>query len=408
MCQGVLIFAIAFVLVDIAFLYQKSVKLSAKRMLPQLLSLGDENFIHILVENHSNLDLRLKIIDELPEQLQERNFTINAELKPQAEEQFHYIITPIVRGEYFFKNINIYAATFLGLVTRRFTIKAHKKAPVYPSVLQMKKYAFRAFSRQTHEHGIKKLRRLGHSYEFDQIKNYVKGDDYRSINWKATGKKSELMVNHYEDEKTQSIYCIIDKSRSMKMPFNGLSLLDHSINSALVMSNIALLKDDKAGLITFSDKLGSTLKAEKSNKQLRAILEALYKEKERKTDANYELMFYAVRKLISSRSLLMFYTNFESIYSLERVLPVLRKINRHHLLVVIFFVNTEILKMAEKECKTLEDIYHQTIARNFIEEKYKMVNELKKFGIHSILTKPEDLNVNTINKYLELKSRGMI
>ena len=216
------------------------------------------------------------------------------------------------------------------------------------------------------------------------------------------------MVNQYEDERSQQVYCIIDKSRVMKMPFGGLTLMDHSINAALVMSNIILQKKDKAGLLSFSDKLGSTLAADNSPNQLGRILHELYREKEGKGEASYELLYYAVRRLVRGRSLLLLFTNFESQFALERVLPTLRKINNMHVLVVVFFINTEIEEFAKQEAKTTEDIYHQTIAQKFRDEKTQMMQKLRQYGIQTILTRPEDLNINTINKYLELKSRGVI
>jgi uncharacterized protein (DUF58 family) len=108
--------------------------------------------------------------------------------------------------------------------------------------------------------GIKKIRRLGHNNEFEQIKNYVQGDDIRTVNWKATSRRNELMVNQYQDERAQHIYSVIDKSRSMRMPFNDLTLLDYSINSTLAFSNICLRKGDKVGLMTYSDKLEQKLR----------------------------------------------------------------------------------------------------------------------------------------------------
>jgi uncharacterized protein (DUF58 family) len=255
---------------------------------------------------------------------------------------------------------------------------------------------------------VKKIRRLGHSYEFEQIKNYVQGDDFRSINWKATGRKAELMVNQYEDERSQQVYSLIDKSRTMRMPFNGLSLLDYSINASLVISNIALKKHDKSGLLTFSDKIGSSIKADRGQKQLRMILEALYNEEERKMEANYELMYNAVRNLVRGRSLIFFYTNFESLYAVERVLPLLRKINSTHLLVVMFFENTEVKDFSTSAAQDVEEIYLKTIAQKFVSEKNQVVQLLRQYGIQSILTRPEDLSINTVNKYLELKARGMI
>lgn len=294
------------------------------------------------------------------------------------------------------------------MVQRRCAEEATESVPVYPSVIQMKQFELKAFQQIAHQSGIKKMRRLGHSYEFEQIKNYVAGDDFRSLNWKASSRRAQIMVNQYEDERSQQVYCIIDRSRIMRMPFNGLTLMDHAINTALVISNIILQKKDKAGLFSFSDKLGSTLVADNSPNQLNRILHELYREKEGKGEASYELLYYAIRKFIKGRSLLILFTNFESMFALERALPTLRLLNNLHLLVVVFFQNTEIEDFTKQEAQTTEQIYHQTVAQKFINEKVQMMQKLRQYGIQAILTRPEDLSINTINKYLELKSRGLI
>jgi uncharacterized protein (DUF58 family) len=298
--------------------------------------------------------------------------------------------------------------TALRLVRRRISHAAAVAIPVYPSILQMKKYALNVFARTASEYGVKKVRRIGHSYEFEHIKQYQKGDDYRSVNWKATGRRAQLMVNQYEDERSQPVYCIIDKSRVMHMPFHGLSLFDYAVNASLVISNIALGKQDKAGLITFSEKPHTLLKANRTRTQLRKIMDALYKEKEGNVEADYESLYMAVRKLVSGRSLLFLYTNFESTYALQRVMPQLRKMNNQHLLVVIFFENTELTPDQSAPAGTLEDVYGNITAEHYALTKIQLMQQLKQFGIFSLLTKPEDLTVNSINKYLELKSRGMI
>jgi uncharacterized protein (DUF58 family) len=184
--------------------------------------------------------------------------------------------------------------------------------------------------------------------------------------------------------------------------------MDYAINTSLAISNIILKKQDKAGLLTFSDVMGATLKAERGASQLSRILESLYREKERPIESNYELLYEAVRRLVGARSLLLLFTNFESSYALERALPTLRRLNRAHLLVVVFFENTEIRKLATEVVLTTADIYRQTVARQFLHEKREMVNRLRQYGIQAVLTKPQDLTLNTVNKYLELKSRGLI
>ena len=396
------------VLADYGLLFNKNTQLSTTRRTSKLLSLGDANRITLDISNRSNQRLSVSLVDEIPFQFQKRDFEMRLVLGANEARRTDYELTPTERGEYHFGKINLFAESFLGLIQRRFQSDVEKMVPVYPSVIQMKNFELMALRQIAHQSGIKKIRRLGHSYEFEQIKNYVAGDDFRAINWKASGRRNGLMVNQYEDEKAQQVYCVIDKSRVMRMPFGSLTLMDHSINAALVMSNIILQKKDKAGLLTFSDKLGSTLAADNSPNQLGRILHELYREKEGKGEASYELLYYAVRRLVRGRSLLLLFTNFESQFALERVLPTLRKINNMHVLVVVFFINTEIEEFTKQNVQTTEDIYHQTIAQKFSDEKTQMMQKLRQYGIQTILTRPEDLNINTINKYLELKSRGLI
>jgi uncharacterized protein (DUF58 family) len=404
---GLLGLAFVIVLIDYFSLFNKKTAFSCSRNTSKVLSLGDDNKISIKITNRSPKAISFQMVDELPVQFQKRDFQIGAMLEAGEEVSFDYFLRPVERGEYHFGNILLYVSSKWGLVERRFVFKADEMVPVYPSIIQMKKYDLKVFENSRSE-GMKKLRRIGHSYEFEQIKNYVKGDDYRSINWKATGRKNELMVNQYEDERSQQVYCILDKSRVMKMPFEGLSLLDYSINASLVISNVALQKHDRAGLITFSDIIGNVVPADRKTSHLNKILRSLYHIQEHPLEANYELLYHAVRRLIPQRSLILLFSNFESMYALDRVLPILRKINRFHLLVVVFFENTEIKEIATSKVQTLEGIYTQTVAQKFVYEKEEMVQKLRQYGVQSILTKPQELTVASVNKYLELKSRGLI
>jgi uncharacterized protein (DUF58 family) len=408
LAQTVLTLVCLLSLVDAALLYIRKPALTCIRKLNPVFSLSDPNPVEIRLENNGNLRLSLTVIDELPVQFQQRDFEVGLSLAPGEKTSYRHSLRPMSRGAWTFGSINVFVATRLGLLERRLVFRQEQEVAVYPSIVQMKRYELRAMRHIAHETGIKKMRRIGHSYEFEQIKNYVQGDDYRSVNWKASSRRNVLMVNQYEDERSQQVYCIVDKSRVMRMPFEGLSLMDYAINTTLAISNIILKKKDKAGLLTFSDVMGATLKAERGAGQLNRIIESLYREKERGVEANYELLYEAVRRLIGARSLLLLFTNFESNYAMERVLPTLRRLNRFHLVVVVFFENTEIRDLASQPTYKTADIYRQTVARQFLQEKKEIVQKLRQYGIQAILTKPQDLTLNTINKYLELKSRGLI
>lgn len=399
---------VATVVTDALLLFRTRRGMYGYRFTPEKLSNGDENEIRIYLENFYPFNASLQVIDEIPHQFQRRDLNFKLQLSPRESKTITYSLRPVKRGEYSFGAVNVFVTSPLGLLKHRFRFSQDALVPVYPSYIQMRRYELLAISNRLTETGIKKIRRIGHNMEFELIKEYVQGDDIRTINWKATARKSALMVNHYQDERSQQVYSLIDKSRVMQMPFNGLSLMDYAINASLVISNIAIRKSDKAGIITFQDTVNTTLAASRSNRQMGQIQEVLYNQKTGYRESDFSMLYSHVRRKITQRSLLLLFTNFESMYGMQRQLPFLRSLAKQHLVVVIFFENTEMASLINSQATDLKEIYYKAVAEKFAFDKKLIAKELQKSGIQTILTAPENLTVNTINKYLELKARGMI
>ena len=271
---------------DLLLLYRFKNPIKARRLLPDKFSNSDQNPVPITITNNYPFKTKITVIDELPVQFQKRDFGYNTTLQSNEIHDFSYNVKPVERGEYYFGHLNIYTSSTLKIVKRRFKFQNEQMVMVYPSFIQMQKYDFLAMSNNLNAFGLKKIRRIGNTSEFEQIKNYVQGDDFRTVNWKATAKTGSLMVNQYQDEKSQQIYSIIDTGRVMKMPFNGLKLLDYAINSTLAFSNVALKKQDKVGMLTFSKTVHSFLPALQKLTYLNTILERLYNIKTGFTDSD--------------------------------------------------------------------------------------------------------------------------
>ncbi len=386
----------------------KTQAVTAERILPEKFSNSDENLVLVKLRNKLAFNIYAEVIDEIPVQFQKRDFLRHIKIPAKKDISFKYFLRPVERGEYIFGKLNVYSSTIIKLAKKRESFQQEQMVKVYPSFIQMKKYDFLSIDNRVSLFGMKKIRKIGHTMEFEQIKDYVLGDDVRSINWKATAKRGDLMVNQFQDEKSQPVYSVIDSSRAMKMPFEGLKLLDYAINSTLAFSNIALKKKDKVGMLSFSNKIGNLLPATSKNSQLNSIQESLYNINTEFRDADFGLLYAHARRKITHRSLLMLYTNFEHISSLQRQIPYLLALNRNHLLVVIFFENSELETIINSEATTIPGVFDKTIAEQFAYDKRLMTRELHKYGIQTVLTKPEDLTVNTINKYLEIKKRGLL
>ncbi len=408
---AILIFAVLLVLLllDMILLVLRPANiLEAVRTASARFSNGDENEVSVTCTNRYPFPVFVTLLEELPFQFQDRNFSLKTKLNAGEEYVFKYKLRPVERGIYQFGYTYIFVKSALGIVNRRFAFNTEQEVQVYPSFQQLRHFSLYSYMNRLNEMGVHKRRVIGHSMEFDHIKPYTKGDDVRMLNWKATARSGNLMVNNYVEERSQQVYCVIDKGRSMKMPFDGLTLLDYAINASLVFSNVALGKGDKAGLATFNESMVDVLPASNKKVQLNKILEQLYAQETQWKESDFEALSVQLRSHLSHRSLLMIFTNFESMSSLQRQLPFLRRLAKYHLVLVIFFENTELKRVTEQTATDVEAIYKQTIAQKFAYDKKLIVKELAKYGIMSLLSTPEHLTLNVVNKYLELKARTLI
>jgi uncharacterized protein (DUF58 family) len=396
------------VLVDGIMLYRTSRGLNARRQTAERFSNGDYNPVRIQIESRYPNPVSVIIIDEVPSQFQFRDASHTVQLPAAGRTTVRYALRPTKRGEYHFGAINLFARTPIQLLQRRYRFAENQMVPVYPSYIQMRRYELMAHSHRLTELGIKKVRRVGQTMEFDQIREYVPGDDYRTINWKATARKADLMVNQYQDERSQRVYSFIDRGRAMRMPFAGMTLLDYAINASLVLSNIAVMKQDRAGLVTFSRSVHDLLPAERTKLQMHRIVERLYNQETTFPETDFERLYITVRRTITTRSLIFLFTNFETLSGLQRQLPYLTRMSRLHLLVVIFFENTELRDLLQARPGSTEEVAVKTVAEKVAWEKRQIAKELERHGILSIYTAPGDLTANTVNRYLEIKARRLI
>ena len=406
---GALALAVAAV-ADAVLLWTRGT-VDGRREVPGKLSMGDDNEVAVTVASAYPFGVCVRVVDEVPVQFQERGGGAEVALGPGERRTVRYALRPTRRGEYGFGRLLLYATTPLGLVARRVEADAGGTAAVYPSIVQMQRYAFLAESDRLREVGVKRVRRRGQTMEFDQIRDYVPGDDRRQVNWKATARRSayapRLMVNTYQDEREQPVVVALDMGRAMRSPFDGLTLLDHAVNAALVVLNTALRTHDRAGLVAFDRRVTAVVRPDRRRGQLGALLDALYRLDPAYTDPSYEALYAALRERLRQRSLVLLFANFDTVAGLERQLPYLRQVARSHRLVVVLFENTGVRDLLAAPAERLEDVYVKATAEALAVEKREVARTLERHGIGAVLTTPERLTVDAVNRYLQVKAQGV-
>ena len=381
----------------------------AGRLCSERFSNGDDNEVRLWVESDYPFRVSLEVIDEIPHVFQRRDICFRLTVTAHAGRQtINYQLRPVQRGVYGFGRIRVFVASPVGLLQRRYTCGEEQDVKVYPSYLRLHQYEFLAIHQNLSEAGIKRIRRVGHHTEFEQIKDYVAGDDYRTINWRATARRHQLMVNVYQDERSQQLYHVIDKGRVMQQAFQGMTLLDYAINAALALSYVAMRKDDRAGLITFARQTDTMLAASRHNGHLQRMQEMLYAQQTDFGETDFSALCVSINQLVQRTSLIIVYTNFIGMVAMRRQLPFLLQMSRRHRLLVVIFEDMELLEYAASKAVDEEDRYQHRVARRFIDEKQLMVSTLRQSGIYALLTAPHRLTVDVINKYLEMKSQGLL
>ncbi|MGV9012616.1 MAG: DUF58 domain-containing protein [Flavobacteriales bacterium] len=405
---GTLSLLIAATLLDIVRLFRIKEGIAASRHTLAKWSNGDENPVTVEVRSRYAFPVDVRVLDELPVQLQERGLDLHRRIPAGALETLSYMVRPLTRGVYAYGAINVLTRTGWGLAEKRYKLEQGREVAVYPSYIHLRKYELMALADPYSMAGVRKVRRSAQRSEFERIRDYIPGDDRRTVNWKAVARKGKLMVNQYQDEKAQQVVSLIDTGRTMKMPFGGLSLLDRAINAALVLSDIAIMKDDKAGVITYSNKVHNVLPPARDKGWMHRVLELLYAQNTDFAETDIEALFARVKRTVGQRSLLVMYTNYESLQAMRRQLPYLQLLARAHLVAVVIFRNTELDQLLLRTDKDTMDVYVKAITTKMLNEKELIAKELESHGVLTILTAPEQLSVSVLNKYLEIKARGMI
>lgn len=408
LCIGIIL---AFI--DTLFLFKAGNEVKIDRFLPEQLMNGEDNELTATLTSTFPYDIKVSVIDELPQELQVRNFKLSVTLSPNKSETISYRVHPRQRGLLTFGDLHVYVSGKTGMIERHFCHKYQETDPnastkVYPSYSLIRNMDFLSVANKDRLLGNKSVKRGGQSKNFDKIREYITSDDYRNINWKASARRHTLMVNQYTDEQSLNLYAIIDKGRGMQHAFEGVYYLDYAISSALCLCHVALTHADNAGLITFGPKIDSFIVSDKREKQILRIKEALYNEQSQFVQSDYSAVFNLSRVHIKKRSFFIIYTNFDSMVSLQMQLPYLQKMAQNHLLLVVFFIDKDLEELIAQQPDNTEEFVTQTIGRKFRFEKKQIIRELRRHGIYALLTAPEHLNINVINKYLEFKSRNII
>jgi uncharacterized protein (DUF58 family) len=392
---------VAFLVFD--YIMSRKHSFSVERTVDSIISIGVENPVGITVENTFGQSLQLKIKDEYPHGFVASKKELQVTVDPYQKEHIQYRVTPFKRGEYTFKRIYTRRKSLLGLWLFDTHVDTPDKTKVYPNVTMVKKYELLSKKQMLTILGIKPAKLYGRGTEFEMLRDYQIDDEYRSIDWKATSKRGKPITRVYQVERTRTLLLMIDTGRIMGVHVGDLTKLEHAVNSALLVSFVALQLGERVGLCIFSSHIKEYIPPKKNRSHFNTILEALYMLKADSYESNYRKAFEYISWKNRKRCLVVVYTDLIEKHISRGLIQYCTVLQKVHLPLCVAVKDINISKIAQMSPDTERGRYQKAVALKMLKERDIAITELTRRGVRVVNELPERLTVSTLNKYLELK-----
>ena len=363
-----------------------------------------ENQVTFYVKNKSSQMLNIEGKDD-----SNRHFQIIEEsppcwVAPQKEQAFTYITIPSKRGSFVFENLHLRYIGVLGLCKKHVVINNPIDYKVYPNIKDLSKYRLMVQKNRLLPQGEKLIRQYGMGADFENLRSYVEGDDYRKINWQATARESKLIVNQYQIERNQPVYILLDTGRPMSYTVKGYKKLDYAINAAIILSDIVNQQGDKAGLVVFDACVKSHITPGQGAGHKNIIMETLYHVNDNRLTANYEAAFQALSQ--KRRSLVFIFTDFEVLEEAEDLIAHMAMLKKRHLPIVVFMKNEALNNLAEKPATRKFDKILKETAEEFQQERKNIFRKLNAMGIPNVESTAENFALSAVNRYITIRDKN--
>jgi len=376
-----------------------------ERILERKLSLGVVNRIALSIENRSRWRVDLTIRDEPPAGFVAPDLDVRVRMQPHEHLSAAYEATPPKRGRFSFGDLSVRGRSFLGLSLWQGRIPAGQEVDVYPDIQSVARFDLLLRAHRLEEAGFRRARARGAGTEFESLREYVRDDDYRRIDWKATAHRGRPFTRQYEEERSRTVMLLIDAGRMMTAEVEGLSKLDHAVNAALMLAYVALRRDDAVGLIAFADTVKAIVPPRKGRAQVQRILETLYNLQPTLTEPNYRAALYHLHDRARKRSLAVLFTDLVDEQASRRLIAHVAAAHPRHLPLLCTLGDPTIARAAQSRPVSREDVFERAVASAVLADRERALAALRSRGAVVLEAEAGELSVALVNRYLELKER---
>lgn len=380
-----------------------------EREMEERFAMGAENEVTIRIANRSRRRVTFIVKDEHPPQMElmtprEAQLTIPA----GRSRAWRYRLLPTARGKYNFGNTVLRFRTRLGLLWRQITYPTASDVKVYPDIREARKHEIYAHRNRRPEPGLRRMRVRGQGREFESLREFVIGDEIRHISWAATARRGKVITRQYTIERSQNIVVLLDTGRLMTARIGKLSKLDHAVNATLSIAYVAAAGGDNVGLVAFSRRVVSYLPPRRGRDQINLLMEALYSLEPQMIEPSYKRAFNFFGANCKRRSLVVILTDLVDRDASAELLAHTSQLIPRHLPLIITIGDTDLRELVRAQPATSSDVYRQAVAEEILRQREEALMRIRHAGGLALDVPAGRLSLELVNKYLEVKERGLL
>lgn len=391
------------------FVSEKSSAFRLARTVEDRFAMGAENDVEIKITNRARRKVTFIIKDEYPPQMElAEPREVRLTVTPNRSRTWRYRVIPTARGSFEFGNTVVRLRSRLGLLWKQFTYPTAQAIKVYPDIREAKKHEIYAHRNRRPEPGLRRMRVRGQGREFESMREFVIGDEIRHISWPATARRGKLITRQYTIERSQNIVVLLDTGRLMTARIGKLSKLDHAINATLSIGYVAAAGGDNVGLVAFARKVVSYLPPQRGRDQINRLMDALYALEPQMIEPSYARGFNFFSANCHRRSLVVILTDLVDRDASAELLAHTSKLIPRHLPLIITIGDTDLREMVRTAPQKVADAYRQGIAEDILRQREEALARIRHAGGLALDVPAGRLSLELVNKYLEVKERGLL
>jgi uncharacterized protein (DUF58 family) len=394
-------------LVDLAQL-PKPQQLKVKRTWRAPAALSIESNVDLMLENSSDRSVHAKLIDTVPLQLREEPASITIRAGAKSEGVASYRIRPVQRGDAKIGGCYVRYQSPLRIAERWVRASLEQTVRIYPNLEEAKRHAM--YLLRTRQIALEKryTRMRGIGREFESLREYQQGDEYRDICWTAAARRAKLVTRVYQMERSQTVWIVIDSGRLMRARVEGYSKLDRAVNSALSLAQVALYSGDRVGLIAYGRGIRRQVPAAKGSLHLRQMIERLALVQEEVAEADHLQMASRLLTDQKRRSLIVWLTDLAETAMTPEVIEAASMMMPRHLALFVVIGQPDLGELASKNPQNQAEMYRVAAAQEMVYRRELLLARLRERGALAMEVSSGPVSPVLVNAYLQIKERSQL